>query len=116
MKTTKHVVVMCVMFAATTTLGCGSGVGNDGDVVGGACTATSDCDERCESGGDFPQGVCTVSCDSDEDCPDDTHCIDKEGGICLLACTVPSDCRGGYNCEGKENEGHGGDSLVCIGD
>lgn len=116
MKTIHRVLVMCVLLAAATTSGCGDGVGNDGDFIGGACTDSADCEERCQTGGDFPQGVCTISCNSDDDCPDDTHCIDKEGGMCLLACTVPSDCRGGYNCEGKENAGHGGDSLVCIGD
>ena len=93
---------------------CGSGVGSEGETVGGPCTTTADCEQRCLTGGDFPQGTCTISCSSDADCPDGSHCIDKQGGVCLLSCSLPSDCRGGYNCEGETNQGHGGDSLVCI--
>lgn len=96
---------------------CGSdGVGIDGALVGGSCDENSDCDEECLRGGDFPEGTCSVSCRDDSQCPDGSNCIDKEGGICLLTCERPSDCRGGYTCKGEENEGHGGDSLVCIKD
>lgn len=99
----------------TLTFACGDdGVGNGGDVVGGACVDNGDCAERCQLGGDFPQGTCTVTCNTDNDCPGGTYCIDTEGGICLLGCDTPSDCRGGYNCEGKTNRTHGGDSLVCV--
>ena len=38
---------------------------------------------------------------------------DDDGGVCLLACELPEDCPHAYNCEGRENRGHGGDSLVC---
>lgn len=91
----------------------GDDVGNDGATVGGPCVGAGDCDFRCLVGADFPQGTCTVACNTDNDCPDGTFCIDSEGGVCLLGCGLPEDCRGGYNCEGKENRGHGGDSLVC---
>lgn len=89
-------------------------VGNDGSHVGGSCVDERDCAFRCQLGGDFPQGTCTRPCNTDGDCPDGTFCVSSEGGICLLGCTLPEDCRPGYNCEGKENKGHGGDSLVCI--
>ncbi len=95
--------------------GCGDDVGGDGELVGAPCAARADCAERCVTGGDFPQGVCSASCSTDDDCPSGTRCIDKEGGICLLACDRPADCRGGYTCKGVTNQGHGGDSLVCIG-
>lgn len=91
----------------------GDDVGNDGRLVGGPCASSGDCEYRCELDGDFPQGTCTRPCLTDGDCPDGTFCINKNGGICLLGCQVPADCRGGYNCLGKENRGHGGDSLVC---
>ena len=94
----------------------GDGVGRDGALVGGSCELNSDCDEQCLSGGDYPEGTCSVSCDTDDDCPDGTNCIDEDGGVCLLSCELPSDCRGGYTCKGKENRGHGGESLVCFKD
>jgi len=90
------------------------GVGTDGPLVGGPCQSNGDCDFRCQQGGDFPQGTCVKPCNTDNDCPGGAFCINQDGGICLLACERPDDCRGGYNCEGKENRGHGGDSLVCI--
>ncbi|MBA3504017.1 MAG: hypothetical protein M4D80_12555 [Myxococcota bacterium] len=90
------------------------GVGREGSLVGGSCASSGDCEFRCQIGDDFPQGTCVKPCNTDSDCPDDTFCINTDGGICLLGCSQPADCRGGYNCEGKENRGHGGDSLVCI--
>jgi hypothetical protein len=105
------------LLALSMTTACGSdSVGNDGATVGGSCQVDADCDEECLSGGDFPQGTCSVSCNADDDCPGGTNCIDTEGGQCLLACDLPSDCRGGYTCKGKNNKGHGGESLVCIKD
>lgn len=92
----------------------GDDVGNQGDYVGGSCSDDRDCDEQCVEGGDFPDGTCTVACNDDGDCPSGTNCIDKKGGVCLLTCDTPSDCRGGYTCKGEKNNGHGGDSLVCI--
>ena len=91
-------------------------VGWEGTLVGGPCEGDEDCDGECARGDDFPDGTCTVFCDGDEDCPAGTSCIDREDGICLLACELPDDCPRGYGCEGVENRGHGGDSLVCIGD
>jgi|MudIll2142460700_1097286.scaffolds.fasta_scaffold05998_2 hypothetical protein len=106
-------ILMLMMFA----FACGDdGVGHGGDVVGGPCVSPGDCAFRCETGGDFPQGTCIKPCNTDGDCPDGTNCINQDGGICLLSCGQPADCRGGYNCLGKENRGHGGDSLVCIAD
>ena len=101
-------------FLALVVAACTSGVGFDGPVVGGPCAYNADCEFRCATDGDFPQGTCIKPCNTDDDCPDTTFCINKDGGICLLGCEVPSDCRGGYTCKGKENRGHGGESLVCI--
>lgn len=104
-------IAICVLGAAA----CGDEeVGNEGVVVGGSCAGNGDCEFRCETGGDFPLGTCTRPCLIDDDCPSGSACIDKDGGMCLLSCSVPTDCRPGYNCEGKTNNGHGGDSLVCI--
>jgi hypothetical protein len=104
------------IISLATACGGGDSVGNDGETVGGSCTANADCDEECLGGGDYPQGTCSVSCATDDDCPTGTNCIDEEGGVCLLSCELPSDCRGGYTCKGKENKGHGGESLVCFKD
>jgi hypothetical protein len=97
--------------------GSASGVGVDGDVVGGPCNATSECSEgsECLDEGDFPGGTCTVTCSSDGDCPDGSVCISSEGGVCLLACESKSDCRDGYECEGKSRESGRGDVKVCNG-
>ncbi len=96
---------------------CGNdGVGRDGELVGGSCQVAGDCDGECLTGNDYPEGTCSVSCMADSDCPSGTNCIDKEGGTCLLSCDLPSDCRGGYTCKGKDNKGHGGESLVCFKD
>ena len=106
-------IALCVLGLAA----CGDEeVGNEGVVVGGSCDGPGDCEFRCETGGDFPGGTCTRPCNVDDDCPDDSACISTNGGICLQLCATPSNCRPGYNCEGKTNNGHGGDSLVCIGD
>lgn len=107
-----RLVLICIVLVAASACG-GDGVGNGGDVVGGPCASSGDCEHRCQLGDDYPQGTCVKPCTTDEQCPDGTHCINTEGGICLLSCDVPADCRGGYNCAGKENRGHGGDSLVC---
>ena len=109
--------ILCISSTFFLLVGCGDdgvAVGNDGTLVGASCQSTADCDERCLSGGDFPQGTCTASCSTDDDCPGGTFCIEDEGGVCLLGCDLPSDCRGGYTCKGKSNQGHGGESLVCI--
>jgi hypothetical protein len=103
-----------ICFALVTMACGGENVGTEGDVVGGPCASNGDCEYRCQTGGDFPQGTCIKPCNTDDDCPGGSHCIDRDGGICLLACDRPADCRREYNCEGKENRGHGGDSLVCI--
>jgi hypothetical protein len=104
---------LALILAISALAACDDGVGFDGSLVGGPCIDSSQCDFRCETGGEYPQGMCTRPCNVDGDCPDDTFCINREGGICMLGCALPSDCRGGYNCEGRENRGHGGDSLVC---
>jgi len=91
-----------------------SGVGNDGDVVGGPC-GTGQCaaGSHCEVSGSFPEGVCTRDCDSHADCPTGTRCISNQSGICLLECSETSDCRPGYRCDVESDEEGGGTSLVC---
>ncbi|MFO0554393.1 MAG: hypothetical protein U0271_38785 [Polyangiaceae bacterium] len=93
------------------------GVGNDGEVVGGACETASDCADgsRCVIDGSFPDGVCTVACSSDADCPEDSVCISTSGGICLLPCDTNDECRPGYVCDQKSREGADGDLRVCNG-
>jgi hypothetical protein len=112
----KFLMMIVLTLGLTALVACNSGVGNDGDLVGGPCVSNADCEERCLTGGDYPQGTCSVSCTTDRDCPDTTYCIDKEGGTCMLGCNLPSDCRNGYTCKGKDNNGHGGESLVCYKD
>jgi hypothetical protein len=111
---TLHLVVLALglLFVGA----CGSGVGNDGDLVGGACQENRECAERCQQGGDFPDGTCTVACNDDFDCPGGTACIDTEGGICLLLCNYDNDCRRNYECSGESRKGHSGDATVCIDD
>jgi len=91
-----------------------SSVGNEGDVVGGACT-TGQCADGsyCELSGSFPGGVCTVTCNSHADCPSGTRCISNQSGICLLECLETSDCRSGYRCDIESDEEGGGESRVC---
>lgn len=96
--------------------GCGDDdVGGEGGLVGGPCQDSVDCEFRCERGEEYPDGTCIVPCNTDDDCPVGSSCINREDGVCLLSCELPEDCRPGYDCEGQENRGHGGDSLVCIG-
>jgi hypothetical protein len=97
-------------------LGCGDGVGNAGDVVGGPCHDDRDCARGsfCATGGDFPSGTCTVACNDDRDCPSSTACIDKQGGICLLLCNFDADCRHGYQCNDESRRGASGSATVCI--
>ncbi len=94
--------------------GCGSsGVGTDGDLVGGPCSANGDCVDRCINDPDFPSGTCTLSCVDDGDCPDGTLCVDEAGGTCLLQCDLASDCRIGYRCDTKDRRALPGEVLVC---
>lgn len=104
---------LAMLIACVGLLGCGDGVGKDGDLVGGACDSADDCVERCERGPDFPGGTCTVSCLDDTDCPGGTLCVDEEGGICLLRCDLTSDCRLGYICDSQDRRGAAGEVLVC---
>lgn len=95
---------------------CGNdGVGVNGDVVGGPCLGAADCEEACLRDGDFPNGSCSVPCGTDAHCPPGTFCIRHDGqGWCVLGCVHPSDCRAGYTCKGQDNNGHAGESLVCV--
>jgi hypothetical protein len=106
-----------IWLSVVVVVACGNddGVGLDGTTVGGPCDSDQDCAFRCREGGEYPGGTCVRPCNIDADCPEGTFCINEDGGICLLSCAVPQDCRDGYNCEGRENRGHGGDSLVCRG-
>lgn len=111
--------VLSLLAACTALLiasGCGGGVGNDGDLVGGSCRDSDDCAEFCATGSDFPEGTCTVSCRDDVDCPSGTACIDEDGGVCLLLCNFDTDCRRGYECDDESRQGHPGDASVCIED
>lgn len=108
--------LMMILGVCLMALGCGSGVGNEGDVVGGACNGDADCagGSRCLTGGDFPGGTCSVICESDADCPSATACIDKMGGVCLILCSFDDDCRRGYECEDESRRGAAGSATVCI--
>jgi hypothetical protein len=114
-------VLLFIMVCLGGVAGCGddgtSGVGTEGDVVGGPCTDTSECADgsTCLDEGDFPGGTCTVACDDDADCPAGSLCISSEGGVCLLPCDSKDECREGYECEGKSKQNGEGDSKVCNG-
>lgn len=115
--TLRRIVSFSVLALALGSASCGGdGVGRDSALVGGSCEVVGDCEEECLTGQDYPEGTCSVSCSLDDDCPSGAHCIDEDGGVCLMACELPSDCRGGYTCKGKDNKGHGGESLVCFKD
>jgi hypothetical protein len=99
-------------------VGCGgSGVGKDGDVVGGPCAENNPCaaGSECLQNGEFPGGLCVVSCEKDADCPTGSSCISNEGGVCMQDCTTKDDCRDGYQCEGKARESESGEKKVCNG-
>jgi hypothetical protein len=117
MSSASRLAQLLILFGLILLLGaCGSGVGNEGDLVGGPCRDDRECARTCVTGGDFPDGTCTVACNDDFDCPSGTACIDKEGGICLLLCNFDSDCRRGYECEDESRRGHSGKATVCIDD
>jgi hypothetical protein len=108
------VVLACVLVAVVAA-GCGSGVGRDGDVVGGSCTASGGCagGSECLIASMYPGGMCTVDCETQADCPSGSVCVQESGGTCLLACSSSSDCRDGYGCEDKSTVGDG-HATVCI--
>lgn len=108
-------VVLTGALLAVLAPGCGSGVGRDGDVVGGSCTASGGCagGSSCLTDSMYPGGMCTVDCDTQADCPGGSVCVQESGGTCLLACRSAGDCRDGYGCEDKStvDDGH---ATVCI--
>lgn len=117
-----HPIGRAVVMALTTLLAaCGddgpSGVGNEGDVVGGPCEGSGDCADgsECLSDGDFPGGMCTVACSSDADCPEGSLCVSSDGGTCLLPCNDDADCRDGYECDDRSREEGDGTVDVCDG-
>lgn len=96
---------------------CGTDVGTDGVIVGGACTVSSDCsiDSACRTDSDdFPNGYCASSCASDEECPEGSQCTDDDD-LCLDSCAGDGDCREGYTCQEVEARGRGGTAMVCLG-
>lgn len=108
--------VLCVGLF-TLAMGCAPEVGNDGDVVGGACVVNSECsfDSQCRTGEEFPMGMCANLCDSDEDCPDGAVCTD-DGNFCMVSCESNGDCRedDGYACVVRQARGTMvGDVMVC---
>lgn len=106
------------LFIALVALGaCGSGVGNDGAIVGGACAVNNECDidSRCLTGAGFPGGYCARTCTSDEDCPEGSACADEEGGVCMVACGGSGECRSdeGYECVERAARDGAGATMVC---
>ena len=95
--------------------GCGStGVGRDGNVVGGPCTSSQSCagGSSCLTATMYPGGTCSVHCTTQADCPDHSVCVTETGGQCVLPCASASDCRAGYACTDRSTPtGH---ALVCM--
>jgi hypothetical protein len=106
-----------VLGAMVSVVGCSSGVGNDGDIVGGACVVSSQCamESRCLTGASFPAGYCAKTCGSDEDCPGGSECVQVEGGVCMVSCGSSAECRSGdgYGCVSREARGAAGTRTVC---
>lgn len=111
-----YVRVSLIVLACALVSACGSGVGNEGALVGGACENDADCHTRCEQGGDFPGGLCTRQCSSNNDCPGGTVCADVQGGVCLMECMSDAECRGGWHCDDVELEGSPNKALACTDD
>lgn len=101
--------------------GCGSEVGNDGDVVGGGCVVSSECAPQsvCRTGESWPGGYCANGCDSDEDCLDGSRCVAEEGGICVVECASDAECRSedeSYACLTRNARGAAGTVMACATD
>jgi hypothetical protein len=98
-------------------VGCSSGVGNDGDVVGGPCPVNHSCapGSLCLTGEVRPGGYCSVSCSDDEGCVGGTECVQQLGNYCLVSCTSDADCRSdeGYECLELPRAGAAGTTTVC---
>lgn len=114
----RSMVRMVVVVGALVVLGaCGSGVGNDGVIVGGDCSVSRECDvdSRCLTGEDFPGGYCAKSCTSDDQCPEGSACVAELGGVCLVSCTSAAECRSeeGYDCVERPARGAVGTVNVC---
>jgi hypothetical protein len=114
----RSMIRMVVVLGALVVLGaCGSGVGNEGVIVGGDCVVSRECDvdSRCLTGEDFPGGYCARSCDSDDQCPEGSACVDEAGGVCMVSCASSGECRSeeGYDCVELTARGAGGTATVC---
>jgi len=114
----RSMIRMVVVLGALVVLGaCGSGVGNDGVIVGGDCTVSRECDvdSRCLTGEDFPGGYCARSCDSTDQCPEGSACVAEAGGVCMVSCASSAECRSeeGYDCVELEARGAVGTANVC---
>ena len=95
--------------------GCGpTGVGRDGNVVGGPCSGSGGCaaGSTCLTSTMDPGGTCSVSCTRQSDCPGNSVCVTEGGGQCVLPCGSASDCRAGYAC--TERSTPTGHANVCI--
>lgn len=111
-----YVRITLIALSCSLITACGSGVGNDGALIGGACQDDSDCHTRCEQGDNFPGGLCTRQCSSTADCPVGSVCTDDQGGLCLLECASDAECRGGWRCDAVELEGSQEKALACTDD
>jgi hypothetical protein len=104
------------VIAIASIVGCGpSGVGRDGNVVGGPCSSISDCagGSTCLTSTMYPGGTCSVRCATQSDCPSHSVCVTEGGGQCVLPCGSASDCRAGYACTDRSTPS-GGHAMVCI--
>jgi len=111
----KRLAVVTIVAFAMLFSGCGpSGVGRDGNVVGGPCTASGGCaaGATCLTSTMYPGGTCSVHCASQSDCPSGSVCVTEGGGQCVLPCSTASDCRAGYGCTDRSTPtSH---AMVCI--
>jgi hypothetical protein len=104
------------LWLALVVIGCGSGVGPDGVIVGGDCDLSSQCawGSRCIAGDRFPGGYCVKPCERDADCPGGSSCVEDQGGVCMLDCTGTPSCREGYQCSMVDGRGTLEPAQVCI--
>ena len=100
---------------STFVVACGpTGVGRDGNVVGGPCSSSSGCagGSTCLTSTMYPGGTCSVACTTQADCPSHSVCVTEGGGQCVLPCATSAECRTGYTC--TERSTPTDHALVCI--
>lgn len=111
----RSALLFSLAFTLALVSGCGpSGIGKDGNVVGGPCSAGGcAAGSTCLTSTMYPGGTCSVHCTTQADCPGNTVCVSEGGGQCVLSCNSASDCRAGYGCTDRSTIS-GGHANVCI--